>query len=267
MTGGSRCRPHRRRPPEHRGLRRGDREVRPAHPLRREYRERPRARRFWSTATCRILPKPNLVQLSCEDKDPRFVQEMVGLLRATYGNEVFRRVNVSSASEEVRFLERAGRRTAASRRTRRRPRMRDFQEKHQIVDLDTQAKAVVSSVAALNRRSGSRRQMELEYARSFSSPDEAAVAAARVAALGRRRPACATSRRRASRAGRERRPGAGARGTAEPGCSRPRWPCRSSAPSTRSSTATGRSRRPRWSSRSTGSRAPRPPRPGTCRPS
>lgn len=50
--------------------------------------------------------------------------------------------------------------------------MREFQEKHQIVDLDTQAKAVVSSVASLQaQRIG--RQMELDYARRFSTPDEA----------------------------------------------------------------------------------------------
>ena len=51
--------------------------------------------------------------------------------------------------------------------------MREFQEKHQVVDLDTQAKAVVSSMAALKgQRIAS--QMELSrYTRTFSSDDEA----------------------------------------------------------------------------------------------
>jgi capsule polysaccharide export protein KpsE/RkpR len=50
--------------------------------------------------------------------------------------------------------------------------MREFQEKHKIVDLESQAKAVVASVAALNAQRISRK-MELDYARDYSSPDEA----------------------------------------------------------------------------------------------
>jgi capsule polysaccharide export protein KpsE/RkpR len=49
--------------------------------------------------------------------------------------------------------------------------MRDFQEAHRIVDLETQAKAVVTAMAELNaRRIG--KQLELDYARTFSSRDE-----------------------------------------------------------------------------------------------
>ena len=55
---------------------------------------------------------------------------------AEHGNQVFRRVSVSSATEEVRFLERrvvelrqSADETAA--------RIRAFQEEHQIVDLDS----------------------------------------------------------------------------------------------------------------------------------
>ena len=125
---------------------------------------------LWKHCSVRVLPKPNLVELSCEDKDPRFVQEMMGYF-ADYGNDVFRRVNVGSASEEVRYLERrvADLRQQADLAATQ---MREFQERHQIVDLDSQAKAVVSSMAALHgQRIG--RQMELGYARSFSSPEEA----------------------------------------------------------------------------------------------
>ena len=125
---------------------------------------------LWSRCNVAVLPKPNLVQLSCEDRDPRFAQEML-LFFADYGNQVFRRVSSGSASEEVRFLERnvAELRRQADEAGEH---MRHFQETHQIVDLDSQARAVVSSVAAL---SGQRmaKQMELNFARAYASVDEA----------------------------------------------------------------------------------------------
>lgn len=125
---------------------------------------------LWRHCNVATLPKPNLVQLSCEDQDPRFAQQMLEYF-AEYGNQVFRRVSVSSASEEVRFLDKRVvelRREAADAATR----MREFQERHRIVDLDTQAKAVVSAMAALNSQRISR-QVELDYARSFTAGDEA----------------------------------------------------------------------------------------------
>jgi capsule polysaccharide export protein KpsE/RkpR len=125
---------------------------------------------LWKHCDVKALPKPSLVQLSCEDKDPRFVQQMLEFF-AEYGNQVFRRVGVSSASEQVRFLEkrvgelRAQADTAAQK-------MREFQEKYQIVDIETQTKAVVGAMASLNSQRISK-QLELEYARTFSSGDEA----------------------------------------------------------------------------------------------
>jgi capsule polysaccharide export protein KpsE/RkpR len=125
---------------------------------------------LWNHCDVKALPKPSLVQLSCEDKDPRFVQQMLEFF-ADYGNQVFRRVGVSSASEQVRFLEkhvgdlRAQADTAAQK-------MREFQEKYQIVDIETQTKAVVGAMASLNSQRISK-QLELEYARTFSSGDEA----------------------------------------------------------------------------------------------
>ncbi len=124
---------------------------------------------LWRHCDVKTLIKPQLVQLSCEDKDPRFVQQMLSFF-AEYGNQVFRRVGVSSASEEVRFLEkRVGelRQQADDSAAR----MREFQEKYKIVDLDTQAKAVVSALAALNSQRISK-QLELDYARTFSAKDE-----------------------------------------------------------------------------------------------
>jgi capsule polysaccharide export protein KpsE/RkpR len=124
---------------------------------------------LWRHCTVKTLPKPQLVQLSCEDKDPRFVQQMLAYF-ADYGNQVFRRIGVSSASEEVRFLEKrvAELRQQADDTSKR---MRDFQETHKIIDLDTQAKAVVSALAALNNQRISK-QLELDYARTFSSREE-----------------------------------------------------------------------------------------------
>jgi capsule polysaccharide export protein KpsE/RkpR len=124
---------------------------------------------LWSHCDVKTLPKPQLVQLSCEDKDPKFVQDLLSYF-AEYGNQVFRRVGVSSASEEVRFLEKrvAELRAQADDSSKR---MREFQETYKIVDLDTQAKAVVSSLAALNSQRITK-QLELDYARTFSSREE-----------------------------------------------------------------------------------------------
>ncbi|WP_242344760.1 GumC domain-containing protein [Anaeromyxobacter terrae] len=124
---------------------------------------------LWRHCAVRALPKPNLVQLTCEDKEPRFVQRMLEFF-AEYGNAVFRSVSVSSASEEVRFLEKrvADLRQQASDASAR---MREFQERHRIVDLETQSRAVVSALAALNSQLITK-QLELDYARTFSTRDE-----------------------------------------------------------------------------------------------
>jgi len=136
---------------------------------REEYQENAREA-LWRHCEVTTLPKPGLVQLSCEDKDPRFAQQMLAYF-AEHGNQVFRRVSVSSASEEVRFLEKrmAELRQQADEAAAR---MKEFQEKHRIVDLDTQARAVVSSLAALNSQSIAK-EMELDYARMFSARGEA----------------------------------------------------------------------------------------------
>jgi capsule polysaccharide export protein KpsE/RkpR len=126
---------------------------------------------LWRHCEVTTQPKPGLVQLSCEDKDPRFVQEMLAFF-AEYGNQVFQRLSGSSASEEVKFLRV---RVAELRRQadESAESMRAFQEKHRIVDLDTQARAVVSSLAELNRQ-GIAKEMELDYTRMFSAQGEAA---------------------------------------------------------------------------------------------
>jgi capsule polysaccharide export protein KpsE/RkpR len=127
---------------------------------------------LWQHCDAKVLARPGLVQLSCEDKDPKFVQHMLAYF-AEYGNQVFRKVGVSSASEEVRFLEkRVGelRQQADDAAAR----MREFQERYKIVDLDAQAKAVVSALAVLNSQRISK-QLELDYARTFASREEATL--------------------------------------------------------------------------------------------
>jgi tyrosine-protein kinase Etk/Wzc len=125
---------------------------------------------LWRHCAVKTISKASLVRLTCEDKDPAFVQRMLGYF-AEYGNEVFRRIGVSSASEEVKFL---AQRVADLRQQAgdAAARLREFQEENQIIDLDTQAKAVVSSLATLNSERISK-QLELGYAREFSSNDEA----------------------------------------------------------------------------------------------
>jgi len=127
---------------------------------------------LWRHCEVKPLPKPTLVELSCEDKDPRFVQALLSYF-AEYGNQVFRRVSVSSAAEQVRFLER---RVAELRQQadESASRMRAFQELHQVVDLETQTKAVVSAMASLQSQRINK-ELELDYARTFSSHDEATL--------------------------------------------------------------------------------------------
>jgi capsule polysaccharide export protein KpsE/RkpR len=129
---------------------------------------------LWRHCSVKSIPKPSVVQVTCEDKDPVFAREMLTFL-VQRGNEVFRGVSVSSASEEARFLESrvAQLRTQADSTS---DKMRDFQERHGIVDLETQAKSVVSALAGLQ---GQRinKQLELEYAQTFSSGDESSIRA------------------------------------------------------------------------------------------
>ena len=126
----------------------------------------------WKHCDAKALPKPSLVELSCEDKDPHFVQAMLGYF-ADYGNQVFRRVGVSSASEQVRFLERHVEELRQQANATG-ARMREFQEQHGIVDLDTQAKALMTAMASLQSQRVSK-ELELDYARTFSASDEASL--------------------------------------------------------------------------------------------
>jgi tyrosine-protein kinase Etk/Wzc len=124
---------------------------------------------FWGMCDVKIVPKSSTLVVACEDGDPAFAQSLLATL-GEVGNQAFRRVTSSSASEEVRYLERrTAELTAAADEAARR--MKEFQEKHQIVDLDSQARAVVSSAAVLHGQLINKR-MELDYTREFASSDD-----------------------------------------------------------------------------------------------
>lgn len=127
-------------------------------------------RALWEHCVARVLPKSGLVSVTCEDRDPKTAQAMLQTM-ADLGNDSFRRVGAGSSTEEVRFLEKRVQelRDQADAVAQR---MLDFEQKYQIVDLETQTKAVVSSLAALRNQQISK-ELELEYARTFSSSDEA----------------------------------------------------------------------------------------------
>lgn len=116
--------------------------------------------------------KSGIVSLSCEDTDPKVAMEM-----ATYfgevGNKVFGRVTASSAREEKRFLEDQ---VIKARKDvdEASGKLRAFQEKHKIVDLPEQSKAVISAMASIKGELISK-QLELSYLASFSARTEASV--------------------------------------------------------------------------------------------
>ncbi len=126
-------------------------------------------RELWTHCSTRIDRKAKIVALTCEDKDPTFVKDMLTYF-GDYGNEVFRRVSTTSASEEVRFLEQrvAEMRREADESARR---LREFEEKYKVIDLESQSKAVVSAMASLRSQEISK-ELQLSYLNSFSSRDE-----------------------------------------------------------------------------------------------
>lgn len=116
--------------------------------------------------------KSGVVSLVCEDTDPDFAARMTAYF-GEVGNDVFRRVSASSAHEEAKFLETQVIKSQhdveeASRK------LREFQEKHRVVDLPEQAKAVISAMAAIKGELLSK-QLELSYISSFASSGESRV--------------------------------------------------------------------------------------------
>ena len=124
---------------------------------------------LWQHCAIRVIQKGELVALTCEDKDPAAAQAMVAFF-GEHGNAVFRRVDAGSAGEEVHFLE--GRLAEIQKEAREaQQRLRSFEEANRIVDLESQAKAVVSNIAAI-RAQRVAKELELSYAKGFASREE-----------------------------------------------------------------------------------------------
>lgn len=124
---------------------------------------------LWKHCSVKVERQGGIVSLSCEDTDPEFAQKMLDFFAAT-ANEAFKRVNQSRVSEQVRFLEKRVQQLRDSADESARA-LRDFEEKHKIVDLEEQGKAVVSALASL--KSGElTRELQLDYLHGFSSADE-----------------------------------------------------------------------------------------------
>lgn len=124
---------------------------------------------FWKHCSTRVDKKPSVVTVTCEDKDPKLAQAMTAYF-GVVGNRVMRHISASSAGEERRFLEE---RVAEAKKDANEAseRVREFEEKHKIIDLPEQSKAVVSAIASIKGDLLSK-QLELEYLHGFSSSDE-----------------------------------------------------------------------------------------------
>ena len=127
---------------------------------------------LWKHCSVSVERKAGIVALTCEDRDPAMAMAMAGFF-GEVGNRVFGRISASSAREERRFLEtqvvKARKDVDESSR-----KLREFQEKHRVVDLGEQSKAVISAMASIKGELVSK-QLQLSYLSSFSSRTEANV--------------------------------------------------------------------------------------------
>jgi tyrosine-protein kinase Etk/Wzc len=116
--------------------------------------------------------KSSVVSLTCEDKDPQRAMEMAAFF-GDVANRVFARISVSSAREERKFLETQ---VVKARKDveETSQKLREFQEKHRIIDLPEQSKAVMSAMASLQGEMLSK-QLELSYLARFSARNEPSV--------------------------------------------------------------------------------------------
>lgn len=127
---------------------------------------------LWKHCAASADRKSGVVSLTCEDHDPELAMGMATFF-GEVGNRVFGRISASSAREERRFLEgqvvKARKDVDDSSR-----RLREFQEKHRVVDLGEQSKAVISAMASIKGELVAK-QLQLSYLSSFSSRTEANV--------------------------------------------------------------------------------------------
>jgi tyrosine-protein kinase Etk/Wzc len=127
---------------------------------------------LWEHCSIRVDKKPGLVTLACEDESAVTARDIAAHF-GDVGNKTFRRVSASAASEERRFLEQ---RVAESRQDVERAavRLQEFGEKHRVVDLSEQSKAVVAAMATV-RAELLAKQMQLSFMSGVGSRDESSV--------------------------------------------------------------------------------------------
>jgi capsule polysaccharide export protein KpsE/RkpR len=135
------------------------------------HREQARAA-LWRLCSTAVNRKSGVVSLACEDQDPKTAMAIADYF-GEVGNRVFGRVSASSAREERKFLEvqviKARQDVDEASK-----KLRDFQEKHKLVDLPEQSKAVISAMASIQGNLISK-QLELSYLSGFSAQSEASV--------------------------------------------------------------------------------------------
>lgn len=117
----------------------------------------------------KVDKKPGVVTVTCEDKVPQVARDMVAYY-AEYGNDVARRVSVSSAAEERRFLEKRLLQAQVDL-DKACQALRDFQQQNSVISLPEQAKAVVESIATL-RAEMIAKQTQLAYVDRFAASEE-----------------------------------------------------------------------------------------------
>lgn len=125
---------------------------------------------LWIHCATKLDKKPGVVTLTCEDQDPKVAQAITAYF-GEVGNTVFRRISTTSAGEERRFLEKRWEQAKQDVVTAS-MNLRDFEEKHKLVDLGEQSKAMVSAMASL-KADLLAKQIQLSYLTQFSSSDEA----------------------------------------------------------------------------------------------
>lgn len=130
-------------------------------------------KKVWALCATKVEKKPNLVILTCEDTEPEVARDMAEYF-GQVGDEGFRRIASTSASEERKFLEKRVTEAHADL-NKASMALRVFQEKNKILDLPEQSKAVVAAMATLEGDVISKR-VQLAYLSGFASRDESSAA-------------------------------------------------------------------------------------------
>jgi len=126
----------------------------------------------WKHCNAKVDKKPGLINVTCEDKSAETAQAMVEFL-GTSGSEALRRMSSSTATAERTFLEQ---RVARARidLDESSEKLRQFSEKNKLVELNTQARVLVGTMAELNGQLIARK-MELSYLSAYSAAEEPTV--------------------------------------------------------------------------------------------